>query len=392
MNDIIAVDFDGTLCENKYPNIGEPNDELINYLKRRRDEGDKIILWTCRDADLLREAVLWCYSHGLIFDAVNENLPEIVESFGSDTRKIFANIYIDDRAMNCYKIPVFLCNREKCGDKCSYPECKHTFDIQYAKNFRNSYGGSFYEEVHKPNEEEEEESNIIRWAKNEVRLACERENPNRKDGEFDYGCACYESALKALKSLAEDGHSGFSIGLTKQILNLLIDGKPLTPIEDTEDVWNEVAEEEGIRAYQCKRMGSLFKDLHTDGTVLYNDVDRCIGVDLNSPDISFHNGFLSSIVNEMFPITMPYIPDGRPFEVVVEEYLTDRKNGDFDTMVIWYILTPDGNKVPVNRYFRDAESGFEEISISEFVQRKHQHYDRIQKESLEEANSDKIGD
>ena len=61
-------------------------------------------------------------------------------------------------------------------------------------------------------------------------------------------------------------------------------------------------------------------------------------------------------------------------------------------MAIWYILTPDGNKVPVNRYFRDAESGFEEISISEFVQRKHQHYDRIQKESLEEANSDKIGD
>ena len=215
MPDIIAVDFDGTLCENKYPNIGEPNEELINYLKRRRAEGDKIILWTCRSTDLLREAVLWCYSYGLVFDAVNENLPEIIESFGSDTRKIFADIYIDDKSMNCYKIPVFVCNRERCGDDCSYPQCKHTFDIQYARNFRNSDGGAFYEEVYNIEKEEKaEDSPLIRWAKNEVRLACERENPNRKEGEFDYGCACYESALKAFKSLAEDDHSGFSIGLT----------------------------------------------------------------------------------------------------------------------------------------------------------------------------------
>lgn len=76
------------------------------------------------------------------------------------------------------------------------------------------------------------------WAKREVELACKRENPNKKPGEFDYGCACYESALKALNSLAEDGHSGFSMSITKQILNRLIDGKPLTPIEDTDDVWN----------------------------------------------------------------------------------------------------------------------------------------------------------
>ena len=75
------------------------------------------------------------------------------------------------------------------------------------------------------------------WAEREVEIACRRENPDR--GEFDYGCACYESALKAYKSLVEDGHSGFSIVLTKHILNRLIDCKPLTPIEDTDDIWNE---------------------------------------------------------------------------------------------------------------------------------------------------------
>ena len=60
---------------------------------------------------------------------------------------------------------------------------------------------------------------ILEWAKKEVEIACKRENPNRKKGEFDYGCACYESALKAFESLTEDNHSGYSIGITKNILN-----------------------------------------------------------------------------------------------------------------------------------------------------------------------------
>ena len=70
------------------------------------------------------------------------------------------------------------------------------------------------------------------WAKKEIELACKRENPDRKDGEFDYGCACYESAFKAFESLLEDKHSGFSISITKRILNRLIDRKVLTPIFD----------------------------------------------------------------------------------------------------------------------------------------------------------------
>lgn len=76
---IIAVDFDGTLCENKWPEIGAANDELIEYLKKRQASGDKIILWTCRVGELLQQAVRFCYNRGLIFDAVNENLPETLE-------------------------------------------------------------------------------------------------------------------------------------------------------------------------------------------------------------------------------------------------------------------------------------------------------------------------
>ena len=101
-------------------------------------------------------------------------------------------------------------------------------------------------------------SDILEWARREVEIACKKKERNgSKDEGFDYGVACYRSALKALESLAEDGHSGFSIGITKNILNRLIDLKPLTPIEDTDAIWNLCEEDEnGITVYQCSRMSS----------------------------------------------------------------------------------------------------------------------------------------
>lgn len=97
---IYAVDFDGTLCESVYPGIGKPNIVLINHLIKRRKQGNKVILWTCRCEQRLEEAVSWCKEHGLEFDAVNENLPEMIEWYGNDCRKVFADVYIDDKAVN----------------------------------------------------------------------------------------------------------------------------------------------------------------------------------------------------------------------------------------------------------------------------------------------------
>lgn len=98
---IIAVDFDGTLCENKFPEIGQPLDLIINYIKKKQKEKCRIILWTCRVNNRLREAINWCAEQELYFDEVNKNIPELVELFGTESRKIFANEYIDDR--NCPK-------------------------------------------------------------------------------------------------------------------------------------------------------------------------------------------------------------------------------------------------------------------------------------------------
>jgi len=102
---VIATDFDGTLCENKWPDIGEPNEEVICYLKEQQAAGAKIILWTCRVGEQLEEAVRWCYDQGLIFDAINENLPERIAMFGTDPRKIGADEYIDDRMNTRFKLP-----------------------------------------------------------------------------------------------------------------------------------------------------------------------------------------------------------------------------------------------------------------------------------------------
>lgn len=212
---------------------------------------------------------------------------------------------------------------------------------------------------------------MTEWAENEVRIACERERAESKtpEDEWDYGCACYESALKAYKCLMEDGHSGMSFSITRQILNRLMRGQPLTPIEDTDDAWGcLIDEEDGFKEYQCKRMSSLFKKVYSDGTVKYTDVDRCCAVYSDNQNISWSSGLIRSIIDEMFPITMPYIP-GNPIKVVCEEFLVDPKNGDYDTIGVLYAMK-DGEKIEINRFF--AESGREmvEIQESEYVIRK----------------------
>ena len=206
------------------------------------------------------------------------------------------------------------------------------------------------------------------WAKKEVQIACNKENPDRKDGEFDYGCACYESALKAFNSLLEDEHSGFSIAVTKHILNRLIEGKPLTSIEDTEDVWNDVSDRGEKVIYQCSRMSSLFKYVYEDGKIIYRDVDRVICFDVNDPDISYSNGTISKVIDEMFPITMPYYPIGN-IKVYCEECLTDERKGDFDTLGILYGIKPTGERFDINRYFKEVDNGFVEIDRKEYLSR-----------------------
>ena len=99
---IIAVDFDGTLCTDEWPAIGRPRRAVIDYVLDEQKKGAKLILWTNRNGDRLTDALAWCARYGIHFDAVNENLPEVVEQYGADTRKVYAHEYIDDRAFSAF--------------------------------------------------------------------------------------------------------------------------------------------------------------------------------------------------------------------------------------------------------------------------------------------------
>lgn len=195
----------------------------------------------------------------------------------------------------------------------------------------------------------------VTWAEKEIAAACRFENPDWDGKTFDYGCNCYQSALKGytalMKSVEKDGHSGFSWGLTKMILKKLIDQKPLTPIVDDDFfetdkdgnkklVVDSLCHDEYISS-QCPRRTSLFRDEYNDGTVKYLDTSRVICTDIEQPDMTYSCG-LSQIIDKKFPITMPYIPEDKPYMLYNQQFLTDEKHGDFDVVGVLKITKPDG--------------------------------------------------
>ncbi|MDY6418607.1 MAG: hypothetical protein SPK87_07670 [Bacteroidales bacterium] len=92
----IAVDFDGTIVEHKYPEIGKEKPFAIQTLRTLQQEGNRIILFTSREGELLEDAVAYCHKKGLDFFAVNSNQPADA-LFPRQTSKVIADVYIDDK-------------------------------------------------------------------------------------------------------------------------------------------------------------------------------------------------------------------------------------------------------------------------------------------------------
>lgn len=117
---IIAVDFDGILCKNKFPEIGSPNYEVISLVRQLADKGHEMILWTSRTDDELKKAVDWCEDYGLHFCAVNDNAPSNKQKYEAQypngTRKVYADVYIDDHNLEFVSAGGFagLSNVRKC--------------------------------------------------------------------------------------------------------------------------------------------------------------------------------------------------------------------------------------------------------------------------------------
>lgn len=223
------------------------------------------------------------------------------------------------------------------------------------------------------------------WAEQECRIACKRENPNFDfDSEdFDYGCCCYKSALKAFKSLMEDGHSGASFGFTKDILIRLMDGHPLTPITDDDfpkqeyDPDSEWLKEQNLRSdVQCPRMPSLFRKEYLDGRIVYNDVERDYYINIEEPSDTYKSW--SGFLDEMFPITMPYMPERGKYKIYAQTFLVDRNHGDFDTKGILYVEKPNGEKVDVNIFETEGDDGkMKRITKEEYEELLERRIDKV---------------
>ena len=196
-----------------------------------------------------------------------------------------------------------------------------------------------------------------------------------KDLMNEYIVMCYKSALGAYKELEKAGHSGMSWNITKNILIDLMNNIPLSPItdedfgikiQDKEDIYTPewLLKKRGLKSHiQCPRMSALFRSEHLDGTITYEDVDRTVCYEKDC-DIPFSCGLGSRIVDEMFPITMPYKPTR-------EKYVIEFETVDYDDKVLTHIIslkTPEAEKLPIDRYFIDTgkEVGPEEITFEEY--------------------------
>lgn len=96
---IIAVDFDGVIVSDAFPEIGSPDYTILSLLNKVKNQGHEVILWTCRVEERLWEAVAWCKERRLKFTVVNGNSPENLALYRTDPRKVYADVYIDDRAI-----------------------------------------------------------------------------------------------------------------------------------------------------------------------------------------------------------------------------------------------------------------------------------------------------
>lgn len=196
------------------------------------------------------------------------------------------------------------------------------------------------------------------WVEREVELALDRLQREKDHLYLNYASDVY-------KQLSSDIHDRTDLLQTIKYLNRLIDHKPLTPITDLEDEWLRiVSKKDGGATYQSKRLFSLFRDVSKDGKTTYSDVERFHCVNIHDRTNKYHSGLVDRILDELFPITIPYMPSMIPYTVYCDE--------NDDTMGVLYAVTPLGDKFEVNRFFKKGPalhgSSWTEISEEEYHQ------------------------
>ena len=124
---VIAVDFDGTIVEHRYPSIGKELPFAIDTLRKLAEEGHRLILWTVREGQYLDDAVEFCRNRGLEFYAVNRDYPEEEQANNQHfTRKLKADLWIDDR--NLGGLPDWGTIYEMIHHRLTYEDLMHRYE------------------------------------------------------------------------------------------------------------------------------------------------------------------------------------------------------------------------------------------------------------------------
>lgn len=227
---------------------------------------------------------------------------------------------------------------------------------------------------------------LYEHAKREVELFKEHMKANDKtkteplQNKYFEGCA--DSALEAFEVLTKQGHSGMSIGVTMKILNDLVNNRPLVALTGNDVEWDEVTlKGDTYKMYQNNRRSSLFKKVYPNGTIEYSDMDRIVCYDENSPSVRYSNGIITKAILKEHPIEFPYSAFG-VYTVEVESCLTDRKNGDYDTMRVKSIKHPDGLiEIRDDLCWGEKDHKMLAITFEEFKERKNMAQKRAEIET-----------
>lgn len=235
----------------------------------------------------------------------------------------------------------------------------------------------------------EETNPLVLSAMREIELAKKYQHDG-SDAKSDiamneYVDACYDSALKAYKSLAEDGHSGMSWSITRRILEDLMHDRPLCPIEDVPESWNLVGYAPlpghtcfgpvNGHTYQCNRRSSLFKDEYPDGTVKFSDNGNNVLVEVNLTDghtcglgSKRSDIILGKYAPEALEIKFPYMPPRERWVVRVSSEINSTiADHDKSVYFLSYIKKPNGEYIDINKFVLFDGSGNLEELIEERV-------------------------
>lgn len=211
---------------------------------------------------------------------------------------------------------------------------------------------------------EVKEQKLIDWAKREVEIAKEKE-PALKDA-LNISSGILAEIVQASQEKCIDFNS------LRTIISNLMFWQPLSPIEDTDDIWELVDDKDGFEQYQCLRYPGLFKGIKkTEGKeeVRYVDSDRYVCIDINHPDQMWTGGIGGKLLEEIVPIKFPYMPGGK-IKVYMENLKYHKDNEFVDTAAVMYFRMPEGDMIEVKRFFKILNGETIEIDKHEYFARK----------------------